>query len=108
MTEQSSVSLAAPPSGGPATPVRDPRVDPRGEDVLRKGRRIRIVLGRPQLRGPWVTFQTPTDIRRGFVSAERLDAFQDWAKDAEVAETSEQGPAHAPDGAGASNDSESI
>jgi hypothetical protein len=99
------VENPAPLASGPADPVRDPRVDPRGEDVLRKGRRIRIVLGRPQLRGPWVTFQTPTDIRRGFVSAERLDIFQDWAKGADVAETSQQGPARGPDGPRASEES---
>jgi hypothetical protein len=68
---------------------RDPRVDPRGEDVLRKGRRKRIILGRPMLRGSWVTFQTPTDIRCGTVTAERLDAFQSWAKDAEVLHAAE-------------------
>jgi hypothetical protein len=41
------------------------------------------------LRGSWVTFQTPTDIRCGTVTAERLDAFQSWAKDAEVLHAAE-------------------
>ncbi|MCE5309664.1 MAG: hypothetical protein LLG20_18675 [Acidobacteriales bacterium] len=68
--------------------MRDPRVDPQAGDVLRKGKRQRKVVGRPDFRGPWVIYRTPTDEKQDAFTAERLPLWQKRATDAEVVSVS--------------------
>jgi hypothetical protein len=69
---------------------RDPKLDPRAGDVLRKGKRTKAVIGRDEWRGPWVNYQTPTGERNGLMTAERLEWWHKWARTAEVVRAEEE------------------
>lgn len=65
---------------------RDPRVDPKPGDILRKGNRQRHVI-KSAISGPgWMAYQTPTDMRRenGGMTLEVREYWSKWAKNAEV------------------------
>lgn len=68
---------------------RDPRVDPRSGDKLRKGKRERVVLmvypvAPRRIDGPWVVYQGPTDRKNQVIKFVRPDLWQSWAESAEV------------------------
>lgn len=61
---------------------RDPRVDPRARDVLRRNSRTRFILD--HIPDDWVVFETPTGRRQGYITQERPDVFRIWAATATV------------------------
>lgn len=63
--------------------AKDVRTDPKRGDVVRKGKRMRTVIGRPQLLDPWVSFREGSG-QTGRAQAITLDYWTEWAKDAEV------------------------
>jgi hypothetical protein len=100
-TQKNTVSLAAPPAGGSAVPVRDPRDDPRRGDVVLAGPQWQIeryhVVGRV---GPIVRYrygpERPTQNCR-------IHEWRVWTASGEVLHVATEGTAHSPDGEGASN-----
>ncbi len=78
----------------PMSTVRDPRVDPRPRDVLKRGKRMRTIvpvipLGRTGQERNWVAFKVPS--RPNVVTQERPDIFAEWARSATLVTCAEEG-----------------
>jgi hypothetical protein len=58
--------------------------NPRVGESFREGKHIRVVMGLPELRGPWVAYYSPRDLKRWQFNAVRLAVWQGWARGAET------------------------
>jgi hypothetical protein len=112
--------LAAPPAGGPALPVRDPRVDPRpGDEIFRELKTAKdggIIRAVTRAHGGFVFCTADNGYKRRRLLPMTLAKWRKWARKAEIGDCADlpvllsgdpqQGPAQPPDGGCASNTSE--